>query len=190
MPVLSGPNWVANFPGSNQVTALANPFRDSTARFVDAMRNAGCNVIISATLRPPERAFLMRFSTAIARGDMEPGQVPVNPLIDIDWIHRKPDGSPDDAKSRSAAILMRDGYGISPTSPLPALASRHTEGHAIDMTISWAGALTIAEAGGGNRAIANGPRSGLNTELIEVGAGYGVIKAVFKDDPHWSVDGH
>jgi len=48
----------------------------------------------------------------------------------------------------------------------------------------------IVEAGGAVRQIASGPRSGLNADLIQVGAGYGVIKAVFQDDPHWSNDGH
>ncbi len=190
MPELSGPQWVNRFPGSSQLTMLAQPFQAATTKFVEAMRNAGCNVIISATLRPPERAFLMRFSTAIARGEMDPEQVPAHPAIDIDWIHRTPNGTPDAAKSRSAAIQMRDGYGISPTSPLPALASRHTEGNAIDMTISWMGTLSIAEAGGNTRQIAGTPRSGLNADLKAVGAGYGVIKAMFQDDPHWSNDGH
>jgi hypothetical protein len=158
MPELSGPQWVNRFPGSSQLTMLAQPFQAATTRFVEAMRNAGCNVIISATLRPPERAFLMRFSTAIARGEMDPEQVPGHSAVDIDWIHRMPNGTPDAAKSRSAAIQMRDAYGISPTSPLPALASRHTEGNAIDMTISWAGTLGIADADGDTRQIGSTPR--------------------------------
>ena len=191
MPELSGPQWVTRFPGSSDLAALVHPFQEQARSFIAAMKAAGCNVIISSTLRPPERAFLMRISTGIARGVIDPQQVPVtNPNVDIDWVHRLPNGTPDDAKSRSAAIQMRDGYGIDPTSPLPALASRHTEGNAVDMRISWNGTLSIVEAGGGVRQITGGPRSGLNADLIEVGRGYGVMKAVFRDDPHWSNDGH
>ena len=70
-----------------------------------------------------------------------------------------------------------------------ALESRHTQRRAVDMTIGWNGTLTITDFNGASHAIASGPCSGSNTELIAVGATFGVIKLV-SDPPHWSDDGH
>ena len=72
----------------------------------------------------------------------------------------------------------------------PVLNSRHTEGKAIDMDITWQGHLTIANAAGAQVAIATQPRTGAgNTTLQGVGATYGVRKLA-SDPPHWSSDGH
>jgi hypothetical protein len=71
----------------------------------------------------------------------------------------------------------------------PSLTSRHTEGRAVDMDISWNGTLAIAGANGQNVSIATTPRNGGNAELHSVGAGYGAHKLV-SDPPHWSDDGH
>ena len=73
-------------------------------------------------------------------------------------------------------------------SQIAALNSRHIEGLAIDMTISWSGTLSIRQSNGAVVAIADGPRNGSNRGLIRVGAGYGVIKLP-SDPPHWSQDG-
>ena len=69
-----------------------------------------------------------------------------------------------------------------------ALNSRHADGLAIDMTISWSGSLSIRQRDGSLRSITGQPRNGSNPELIRVGAGYGVIKLA-SDPPHWSDDG-
>ena len=83
---------------------------------------------------------------------------------------------------------MVTAYGIVAQ---PALVSRHTQGRAVDMDISWTGTLTIAPKGGAPRAISSTPRTGENKELHAIGASYGVIKATFAGDPpHWSDDGH
>jgi len=73
----------------------------------------------------------------------------------------------------------------------PALTGRHTERLAVDMDIAWEGTLSIRRPDGSATHIATEPRSGMNTQLIAVGATYGVIKARFaRDLPHWSDDGH
>ena len=185
---LSGPEWVRQFPGSRSLDDLADPFKGAAKAFVAALLNGGCSVTISSTLRPPERAYLMRFSTAIARNVKLPEDVPADPNVNIEWVHRT-GGQIDHPKSRSAAVQMMQGYGIDPSSPLPALASRHTEGKAVDMSISWTGVLSIRDARGRVVQIPDLPRSGLNPQLHKVGATYKVIKALFQDDPHWSNDG-
>lgn len=72
----------------------------------------------------------------------------------------------------------------------PAPTSRHTEGKAIDMDISWTGDLTITNAAGAQTVIKTTPLTGAgNTTLHGGGAGCGVHKLA-SDPPHWSTDGH
>jgi hypothetical protein len=184
----SGPEWVTAFPGSKEPSACRQPFADHLQAFLDALEQAGANVRVSATLRPPERAYLMHWSWKIARNIVDARNVPAMAGVDIAWVHTNSAGQIDLVKSRSAASQMVTAFGIVAA---PALQSRHTEGRAVDMTIGWSGALAIADQDGGLRNITSTPRDGMNPELALCGRTYGVIKAVFAGDPpHWSEDGH
>jgi hypothetical protein len=183
--VLSGASWVAQFPTSVDVADLASPFRENVAAFLSALQSAGANVIISATYRPSERAFLMHYAFRIAREGLDPRQVPARSGIDIDWVHKKANGQADLIASKNAAEDMVVAYGIVHK---PALNSNHIRRQAIDMTISWTGTLAITNKQGKVVQITSTPRSGQNHELHAVGKSYNVIKLV-KDPPHWSVDG-
>jgi hypothetical protein len=176
MPI-SGPDWVHQFPQSESVDNLVEPFRDNVNRFLAALSDAGASVSVAATFRPPERAYLMHYSFLIAREGADPSAVPAMAGVDIQWAH--------DA-AQSAAEAMVRGYDI--VFP-PVLASRHTQGLAIDMDITWQGDLTIADANGDATTIASLPRSGGNSALQAVGNSYGV-KKLATDPPHWSSDGH
>ena len=70
-------------------------------------------------------------------------------------------------------------------------ASRHTEGKAIDMQISWTGILKLKWKDGTTTSIASTPRDSTNDHLIEVGKSYDVVhfQDVQKDKVHWSTDG-
>jgi hypothetical protein len=183
---LSGPQWVSQFPTSNSTATLVEPFRGNVNRFIAALTGAGAQVSISATLRPAERAYLMHYSYRIANQGLDPQGVPAKPGVSIDWVHRNPNGTVNLAASRLAAQQMVQGYGIAYA---PVLVSRHEEGKAIDMTISWSGNLTITNGSGTPVNITTSPRSGTNPALHAVGASYGVVKLV-TDPPHWSTDGH
>jgi hypothetical protein len=98
---------------------------------LQALADAGANVTIAATFRPPERAYLMHFAWEIAHGNISPRDVPAMAGVAIEWVHSNA------AASRAAAQEMVDGYGMA---FIAALRSRHTEGRAIDMSISWVGA--------------------------------------------------
>ena len=150
------------------------------------MEDAGATVTVNSTLRPEERAYLMHYSWEIAKNGMDPTAVPAKSGVDIEWAHKKADGSIDKAASKTAAQAMVDGYHIVYE---PALHSRHTEGHAVDMTIRWQGALNIRDNLGNTVNIQSAPHTGLNPQLIDVGRSYDVIKLV-SDPPHWSTDGH
>lgn len=184
---LSGPLWVSRFPTSSSLVDLVEPFRTSAGRFITALTAARASVTISDTLRPPQRAYLMHYSFLIARQDFDPANVPPLAGVDIQWVHTNSAGLPDRAASKLAAAQMVAGYGVV---FLPVLNSRHIEGKALDMTITWQGNLTIARADSSPVVITSLPREGArNTDLHRVGASYGVVK-LLTDAPHWSVDGH
>jgi hypothetical protein len=197
----SGAAWVRRFPGSKDIADLVVPFRHNLERFIAAMQNVPIpyrrpTVEITATLRPPERAYLMHYAWLIARGHASKNIPPLVPTltnppamegVDICWIHRHANGDPDPTASREAAEKMVADFNMA---DFAALKSRHTEGRAIDMTISWTGSLTLTDGAGNSISITTGPRTGQNTELQGVAATYGVLKGPITDEPHWSDDGH
>ncbi|TCR60564.1 putative chitinase [Bosea sp. BK604] len=181
---LSGAHWVSFFPTSRALDDLAQPFRDRATAFVAALRDAGASVTISATLRPLERAYLMHFAWRIAKQGLDATTIPAMAGVPIAWNHPTP------TKSLAAARAMVAAYGISPgLREPPSLNSRHSDGVAVDMTLSWAGALTIKRSDGATETITTGPRNGSNSRLIAIGQEYRVIK-LLSDPPHWSSDGH
>ena len=184
----SGAQWVSRFIDSKSTSDLVQRFQTGVNNFIAAMTTGGATVTIGTTLRLKERAYLMHYAWMIAKEGTDPQTVPDYTAVNIDWAHLDASGNPDLPASQSAAQDMVDGYQIVAK---PSLTSRHTEGRAIDMTISWSGDLTIADANGNSSTISTTPRSGENTDLQKVGASYGVMKATFAGDPpHWSDDGH
>lgn len=171
---LSGPEWVDRFPTSRSIFDLKPPFQEKMAAFFNALTAAHANVKISATLRPPERAYLMHWSFKIAQQGQDPQTVPAMAGVNINWWHG------DLHSSRAAAQQMVNRYNIAFP---PAINSKHSLGLAIDMTVTWSGVLHIKDKSGQMREI-SAPKA-----LHEVGKTYGVIKLV-SDPPHWSVDGH
>ena len=121
----------------------------------------------------------------IAHRKILPQNVPSYPGGYIEWNH----GTND--KSISLAKRMINAFGMQGLHVAPALNSRHTEGHAIDMNISRKGVLKIINASGETIEINTSPCSGMNAKLHQVAKTYGVVKfrGGFKDVPHWSTDG-
>ena len=174
-------------------------FKPLVTAFLDALTAASATVQIAATLRPPQRAYLMHYSWCIVKQALDPASIPAyqpQPTgpdpVDIQWLHTDADGNPDLPASRAAAQQMVQAYGMTALNIAPALASRHITGQAIDMHIAWTGSLTIQDANGNTVVISSTPRDGTNPDLIKVGATYGVIHLIVveKDPPHWSTDGH
>jgi hypothetical protein len=185
--MLSGSEWVAKFPTSTSTNDLVDPFKSNVNKFIAALKKAGATVSISATLRPKERAYLMHWSFRIAREGQEAEKVPAMAGVDIEWVHRDSQGKKNLASTKNGAEMMVLLYDIAFR---PALESRHTEGKAIDMDISWTSQeLTIKDGTGKDVTIKAGNKDGSNTALHQVGASYNVVKLV-SDPPHWSTDGH
>ncbi len=181
----SGVKWVSKFPTSTSLGDLKGSFASSMKKFYDALKKAGATVTIDATLRPPERAYLMHWAYEVANG-FDPAKVPKMAGVAIDWQCQDKAGKADPKAAVKAAKAMVSAYAIKFE---PALASQHTKGLAIDISISWSGDLTINDSKGKSTVIKSSPRSGANKELQDLGAGYGVIK-LKSDPPHWSSDGH
>lgn len=187
----SGVAWLSRFRGSTSISELRFPFRSRVEAFVGALRNAGAIVVINGTLRDPRRAFLMHWCWRIAKQNFDPQRVPSMEGVDICWAHVDRAGKYSRGESINAARRMVLAFGMNNLGVAPALTSRHIAGCAIDMSISWRGVLTIADAYGQMVQIKTAPWSGLNVQLRRVGLSYGVIKynRNGRDDPHWSDTG-
>lgn len=183
---LSGEQWLNRFPTSTSVDKCVAPFKDNLTSFKAALEAAGASVSIAATFRPLERAYLMHWSWSIVNEDADPKTIPSKAGVNIEWDHG------DSKKSTQAAQSMVNGYGMQNLRRAPALNSRHTEGKAVDMTISWTGDLSIKNKDGTTTKITSDPKTGMNADLKTVGATYDVMKYIGGDDdkPHWSTDGH
>lgn len=181
---LSGGAWwranQAKYPNSRQVSDLDVSFRGNVEAFISALTAAGANVIVSSTKRSKLRAYLMHYCYKVAKGLVAAGSVPAEAGVDIAWDHG------DDTQSKRAAQEMVNLFNIAYA---PSLHSRHIEGKAIDMTITWSGTLKIKNKSGIVVEV-GAPRNGdENTVLHGVGATYG-LKKLASDPPHWSIDGH
>jgi hypothetical protein len=204
---LSGAAWAKQFPGSTEISKLAQPFQQDVRDFIDAMHAAqpapGIHVHVVSTLRPPERAYMMHWSWMIAKGEIsaedvpafvpESGQAPVN----VCWEHTDANGVYDPSTSITAAQDMATALGVVNLPIAPALNSNHTKGLAIDMTTTWsASSISIVESifdGGSGQSVPinTTPHNGQNSQLIAVGATYGVIhlQPAAHDPNHWSWNG-
>jgi D-alanyl-D-alanine dipeptidase len=174
MSELSGTAWVSQFPTSIQTSDLLPAFGTAVDLFISSLQAGGATVVISATLRPPERAYLMHYAYKIAHGGLPAANAPAMAGVDIEWVHATA------AASKIGAKQMVTGYGIVYA---PALTSRHSEGRAIDMTI------TGHIGGTFNNNAAQPVQVNNAAQLKALGATFGVIKLP-SDPPHWSDDGH
>lgn len=173
------------FPVSKDVNVLVEPFRHNVRQFLSALGSAGATMSIISTYQPPERQYIKHYAYAIAKQGRDPESVPAMECLEFTWKRKAADGSYSLAESRRFAQSVVDGLGIAYE---PALISRHMQGRAIDMHISWEGTLSIRRADGRVVVINDEPRSEANPQLWEVGRSYNVIKLV-SDPPHWSSDG-
>jgi hypothetical protein len=183
---LSGAVWVSRYLTSTSVDDCVASFKTGLTSFIAALKAAGVTPDIAATFRPFERAYLMHWSWMIVNKATVPKTIPSMTGVNIEWDHG------DSTKSTQAAQSMVDDYRMRNLRRAPALNSRHTEGKAVDMSISWTGDLSIKNKDGTTAKITSSPKDGMNADLKTVGATYDVMKVVGgdADKPHWSTDGH
>jgi D-alanyl-D-alanine carboxypeptidase-like protein len=177
---LSGAHWVAKYPTSRSVDDLIDPFKSNLSSFIAMLSSNGATVKINATYRPAERAWLMHWAWAIAKGKIAYNKLSTikNPLgIDIVWDHG------DKASSKAAAAAMVAGYQMAHTA---ALASRHTERRAVDMSIKKL--PEFLKIPSGEVAVGTAAANQNQTLWMVAESNYSVVKLP-KDPPHWSEDG-
>ncbi|WP_241647203.1 peptidoglycan-binding domain-containing protein [Rosenbergiella metrosideri] len=171
---------------------MSQPFRDKVKRYLESMQDAGINVVITSKLRPSERAYLMHWSWKLSRNLVKPQHIPYKIGVNIDWVHVNSYGSINLTQSIVAAKEMVKAYGMTNLNVAPSLTSRHTEGYAIDMLLTWHGNIEIKDRKGKPCKITSLPHDGMNKELHIISQSFGVIKyhGGNKDKPHWSIDGY
>ena len=206
---LSGPDWADRFPQVHGgVGDLEGAFQTGVEAFVAAMKAAGITVVIKDTMRSHQRAYLMHWSYIIMKGGVAKAASTTAEAdadkfqgVDIHWTHTKQGGAFDAEASVKAATELADRFDLDPKLTVaPARNSRHVTGHAVDMTTEWSKAsIKILNAKNVSVEINDGPHSGMNPELWEVGKTYGVwhygtwsssMSAPSHDRNHWSTDGH
>jgi D-alanyl-D-alanine dipeptidase len=106
--------------------------------------------------------------------------VPPKEGVNIDWAHVGDEGRPNRQAAAKAARDMVAAYGIVYR---PSLHTRHSEGRAVDMTITGVIGKKIQNASVDMVLVTE------LTDLYRLGRSYGVVKLV-SDPPHWSDDGH
>ncbi len=178
---LSGEHWHKSFPTSASISTLTPSFRWRVQAFEKALRDAGCKITVTATLRPRQRAHLMHYAAKIDRRQIAPWRVPRLGGVDIDWVHYT------NAGSLRAAQDMVDAYdlGGNPVS----LRSNHILGRAVDWIITWEGTIQVKDARGRMIPVSSPQVGAFNRQLWNVGRSYGVLK-LSTDPPHWSSNGY
>ena len=190
MPIKSGLSWVgwanANAVNSKDIEDLEATFKQNVKDFKKALEDAGATVAVTATKRSKRRAYLFHWSWKIALGKSNAADATAMTGVDIQWDHGNA------AQSKAGAQQMVTGFGLAvpPQSVnAPALTSRHIQGKAIDMNITWTGKIKVKNKTGQDVDVTFNTNVNQNTVLHAIGKSYGVIKLV-SDAPHWSTDGH
>jgi LysM repeat protein len=185
--VLSGANWCSKFPGSQKISDLNQNFRVCVNSFFAALETVGVKPKVNATLRPPERSYLMYNAFNIAKGKVSPDRVGRYAGVNIEWVHRDAQGKMDVEASKRAAMAMCDGYGLDTTSAKQKVGkpgmSRHNYGAAIDMNIAGYLKKKVRDACGYEIELKS------FADLVKVGRSYGVI-FWSGENMHWSDTGH
>ncbi|MGV2292994.1 LysM peptidoglycan-binding domain-containing protein [Trinickia sp. YCB016] len=182
----SGAAWCDRYPGSASLDSLNASFKAAASAFIGAMQDANITVKINAALRPVQRSYLMYHAFQIAKGKESPDKVPSYTGVNIDWVHRKADGSMDLDASVKAAKEMCAGYGINIHSAKQAVGrpgkSRHNSGAAVDLNITGYTGKKMKDSSGHDVELKS------FEDLKKVGIDYGVIYFP-KENMHWSDNG-
>lgn len=190
MGVNSGLTWVSwatsNAADSDDIEELEATFRQNVKDFKKALEDAGAKVSVNDTKRSDKRAYLFHWSWKIALDKCKASDATAMAGVDITWDHG------DDVKSKAGAQEMVTGFGLAvppKSTNAPSLTSRHIEGKAIDMDITWTDKIKVKDKTGKETEVTFNADVNANTVLHAIGKSYGVIKLA-TDAPHWSTDGH
>ncbi|KWK83877.1 hypothetical protein WM16_31625 [Burkholderia ubonensis] len=184
---LSGRKWCEKYPGSKSVDSLNADFKAKVSAFFAVLKEAKIHYAVNAAFRPNERSYMMYHAFQIAKKKESPDKVAPWPGVNIDWVHRKPDGSMDLDASIKAAKEMCAGFGIKVDDPKQRVgrpkSSRHNFGGAVDINISGYANKKVKNADGHEVELKS------FKDLVSLGASYGVHYFP-AERMHWSDTGH
>ena len=132
-------SWAnTNATASSSVDVLVELFRSNVKAFVKALSDAGAAVKVNETRRSDKRAYLFHWCWKIGLGKAKATEAPAKIGVDIEWNH----GNEDASKKGASDMITGFGLAVPPSSNVaPALTSRHIEGKAIDIQITWTGTI-------------------------------------------------
>lgn len=174
---VSGGHWHGRFLSSTSLDDLVDPFKSNAKKFIEALKDAGIGVSLSTTFRPVERSYLMYYSAAIMRKEINPDKVPPWPGVNIDWTH----GSNYQAAIAGATEMHRR-YKIGRNPVGRPERSNHNNRMAVDMTLSGISNKTVVIDGVSTKVSSI-------SDLAKLGKKIGVIWFGSGDVPHWSHTG-
>ena len=199
---LSGAAWCSKYQDPKSTDAMNDDVKGDAAAFIAALEAAGASVTINSTVRPPERSYLMYWASkiafskdpeAVAKQAQSDPEKQGNVSKDITWSHGNA------AKTKQAAQAMVDTYQIGSA---VARKSKHNEGGAMDISISWSKKLTITGKNG--EKIETKTKSGLivrdttniDKGILAAGKTFGLLNyngpenaGSKRDAVHWSRSG-
>ncbi len=194
--VPSGVAWAAKFPISQEDSDFDSDMRSRWKRFTRVLEDGGANVEIIASKTPPERAYLMHWAWRIAKGEIDPRDVPdadpeeqnMEDEVDIQWWHG------DLKAAQSAAQEMVDAFKIDELKvppPLPSEENLYTEGKAVVALIDWRRELVLYRDKPSEMMITDEPRDATNEALIAIAEAFDLIHLYSDPDTHevhWGSD--
>lgn len=174
---VSGGHWHGRFLSSTSLDDLVDPFKSNAKKFIQALKDAGIGVSLSTTFRPVERSYLMYYSAAIMRKEINPDKVPPWPGVNIDWTHG---GNYQAAIAGATEMHRRYKIGRNPVGRPE--RSNHNNRMAVDMTLSGISNKTVVIDGVSTKVSSI-------SDLAKLGKKIGVIWFGRGDVPHWSHTG-
>lgn len=174
---VSGGHWHSRFLSSTNLDDLVDPFKSNAKKFITALKDAGIGVTLSTTFRPVERSYLMYYSTAIMRKQINPDKVPPWAGVNIDWTH----GGNYQAAIAGATEMHRH-YKIGRNPVGKPEGSNHNNRMAVDMTLTGISNKKVVIDGVSTKVSSI-------SDLAKLGQKIGVIWFGKGDVPHWSHTG-
>ncbi|MDX9723503.1 MAG: M15 family metallopeptidase [Myxococcota bacterium] len=178
------PGWATQqgYVNSTNFGDLDATWGPKAETFVTGLRGSGASVNVTAGLRHPKRARIMRTAWDLAGGAVNVATANADSAaagVAVDWDHGNA------AASRTKAAQTKSAFGLVAR---PSLTSNHIAGKAIDMSIQNVPAnLTV-----GGRAFQARARSGGTldeSKVKHIGDAFGVIWYGPGDYVHWSHNG-
>jgi Putative peptidoglycan binding domain len=200
-------DWVAwsdtNAADSKATADLEEPFKTNFGIFKEMLEDAGAVCNVTLTKRSDKRAYLCHWAWKIAKGDRKSAEIPPMEGVDIDWVHKDDEGKPDEAKSKKAAEDMAAAFGVDALRRPPLLTDHYVRGQSADMTVTWAGTITLyrlrkhsaalvaslaalkVSADSVTENVTSNPKDASNPDLIRIARSYKVYRSPVDAGTQW-----